>query len=361
MKRLLTLLMITVFAITLTGCGGGDSSSSSSGGVSETQQKSEAAKVTTDDSKSKKSTKSDNVNGDLTIKMLNVGQGDAILIQTKTQNVLIDTSDADEWEKVQRELSKAGVKKIDKLILTHPHADHIGNARTIIEQYNVDEVYDNGTDSNSPFYRSKSKSKKNSKGYVDYIEDNPKVKLIHLKDGDKSLNFGGNVKFNVFYPTDSAIEASKERGFNINNGSIVGKLTYKNFSMLFTGDAEKEVESDILASHKSELKSTVLKAPHHGSKSSSTKNYLAAVKPKYVVISAGEPDIKGGNTYGHPHDVALNNYRNSDVDDNNIYWTYKNGTITITTDGKTDDCHIEVENNERWLAEWLTSKANRKK
>ena len=159
----------------------------------------------------------------------------------------------------------------------------------------------------------------------------------------------------------AAIEASKERGFNINNGSIVGKLTYKNFSMLFTGDAEKEVESDILASHKSELKSTVLKAPHHGSKSSSTKNYLAAVKPKYVVISAGEPDIKGGNTYGHPHDVALNNYRNSDVDDNNIYWTYKNGTITITTDGKTDDCHIEVENNERWLAEWLTSKANRKK
>ena len=356
MRKILTLLMTAVFTITLLGCG--------SGGEDDSQQKTEAAKVTVDEgsSKSHKESKSDNANGDLIIKMLNVGQGDAVLIQTKTQNVLIDTSDADEWKKVQEELSKAGVTKIDKLILTHPHADHIGNAKTIIEKYNVDEVYDNGTEVNSPYYRSKSKSKKNSKGYVDYIEDNPKVKLIHLKDGDKSLNFGGNVKFNIFYPTDSAIEASKERGFNINNGSIVGKLTYKKFSMLFTGDAEKEVESEILAGkHKSELKSTVFKAPHHGSKSSSTKSYLAAVKPKYVVISAGEPDVKGGNTYGHPHDIALNNYRNSDVDDDDIYWTYKNGTITITTDGKTDDCHIEVENDERWLAEWLTAKANRKK
>ena len=352
MKKILILLML-IFLSIMTGCGDNKSE------IEEHEETAAGGNEST----------SSGSKGDLVIKMLNVGQGDAILIQIKNKNTLIDTSDADEWSKVQAELEKAGVTKIDKLILTHPHADHIGNARKIIEQYNVKEVYDDGMDSNSPYYKSKSKNKKNAKGYVDYIEDynegkneNQQIKLIHLKDGSEPLNLGGSVKFNVYYPNDETLTASEKRGFNVNNGSIVGKLVYKKFSMLFTGDAEKEVEKEILAgNHKSELQSAVLKAGHHGSKSSSTKEFLAAVKPKYVVISAGEPDIEGGNTYGHPHDIALNNYRNSDVEDNHIYWTYKNGTITITTDGKTNDCNIEVENNERWLAEWLTQKANRKK
>ena len=357
MKKLLTLITL-IFMMLLTGCGDTKSEIEEYDKAASNDEKSSSAESNNSNSK-----------GDLVIKMLNVGQGDAILIQVKNKNTLIDTSDADEWSKVQNELEKANVTKIDKLILTHPHADHIGNARKIIEQYNVKEVYDNGTEANSPYYKSKSKNKKNAKGYIDYIEDynadkseKQQIKLIHLKDGDSPINLGGSVKFNIFYPTDDAIKASTQRGFNINNGSIVGKLTYKKFSMLFTGDAEKEVERDILAGkHKSELKSTVLKSGHHGSKSSSTKEYLAEVKPKYVVISAGEPDVEGGNTYGHPHDIALNNYRNSDVDDNHIYWTYKNGTITITADGSSDDCDIKVENNERWLASWLTDKANRKK
>ena len=353
MKKILTLLLM-LFAMVLTACGGGDNS----GEIQTNEESTSNDTVDKIDNKDK-----------LVIKMLNVGQGDAILIQFKKKNTLIDTSDADEWQKVQNELEKAGITKIDKLILTHPHADHIGNARKIIEQYDVKEVYDDGISSTSPFYKSKSKNKKNAKGYVDYIEDynegkskNQQIKLIHVKDGDSPISLSSSVKFNIFAPTDKTISASSQRGFNINNGSIVGKLVYKKFSMLFTGDAEKEVEKELLSSsHKSELKSTILKASHHGSKSSSTKDFLAEIKPKYVVISAGEPDVEGGNTYGHPHDIALNNYRNSNVEDKNIFWTYKNGTITITADGKSDDCEIEVENKERWLDEWLTSKANRKK
>ena len=105
MRNILALLMAAVFTITLLGCG------SDSG--NDSQQKTEAAKITADEgsSKSQKSSKSDNVKGDLVIKMLNVGQGDAILIQTKSQNILIDTSDTDERDKLRAELDKAGVKK----------------------------------------------------------------------------------------------------------------------------------------------------------------------------------------------------------------------------------------------------------
>lgn len=122
------ILGIVMLAIAvLTGCGGsqGTSSSSASSGAAKSSATATAGK-------------------DVTIKMLNVGQGDSILIQTAEQTVLIDTSDVDERDKFKRELDKAGVKKIDKVILTHPHADHIGGMDVLLKDYQVGEVYDNG-------------------------------------------------------------------------------------------------------------------------------------------------------------------------------------------------------------------------
>ena len=284
------------------------------------------------------------VKGDLTIKMLNVGQGDAILIQTKKQNVLIDTSDVDERNKLIAELDKTNIKKLDRVILTHPHADHIGGLERLIKdgKLNIKEIDDNGMDSTSKIY----------KNYMKAAES-AGIAIGHLKDGDV-LDFGGGVKFKVYYPTAELLKAGAKKGYkhDPNNESVVGLLTYKNFSMMFTGDAEKKVENDLLNSaHHSELKSTVLKAGHHCSKTSSGLDFVKAVAPEYVLISAGEPDVDGGNTYGHPHKAALNNYLKAGVDESNIYWTYLNGTITIDTDGKAWSVTPEVETE--WVNQWL--------
>lgn len=120
---ILGILMLAIAV--LTGCGNSQGTSSSGTAKSATSSAAQAGK-------------------DVTIKMLNVGQGDSILIQTAEQTVLIDTSDVDERDKFKRELDKAGVKKIDKVILTHPHADHIGGMDVLLKDYQVGEVYDNG-------------------------------------------------------------------------------------------------------------------------------------------------------------------------------------------------------------------------
>ena len=288
---------------------------------------------------------STSIKGDLTIKMLNVGQGDAILIQTKKQNILIDTSDIDERAKLVAELDKTQIKKLDRVILTHPHADHIGGIERLIKdgKLKIKEIDDNGMTSTSKIY----------KNYMNAAEA-AGISIGHLKDGDV-LDFGGGVKFKVFYPTEQLVTAGAKKNYkhDPNNESIVGMLTYKNFSMLFTGDAEKKVENDLLNSvNKSELKSTVLKSSHHGSKTSAGADFMKAVSPEYVVISAGEPDVDGGNTYGHPHKAALNAYLKCGVDDAKIFWTYMNGTITITTDGKAWSVMPEV--TKEWINEWIS-------
>ena len=283
------------------------------------------------------------VSGELTIKMLNVGQGDTILIQTKTQNILIDTSDTDERDKLRAELDKAGIKKIDKLILSHAHADHIGGAKLVIENYNVKEIYNEGTD----------RGKYNVyKGYITAAQKK-NIPVKTLQAGDK-LNFGGKVSFEVFYPTEE-LRAKFAKENDYNDTSIVGKLTYGDFSMLFTGDAEKVAENEQLNSkYAKKLKSTVFKAPHHGSKTSAGADYMKAVSPEYVVISAGDPsDPTGsGNSYGHPHKQALNSYiNNGGVNKKNIFWTFENGTITIKTDGK--NWNVTPEKKSNWINSWL--------
>lgn len=262
--------------------------------------------------------------GSIIIKMLDVGQGDAILIQTAEQTVLIDTSDVDERDKLRAQLAKAGVKKIDKVILTHPHADHIGGMAVLLgEGYEIGAIYDNGMPSTS-------------KLYIDYRKQAKAKGIPHqaLKAGDV-LDFGGGAQFKVLSPEESLVQKGQQKGYkhDPNNESVVGRLTFGKFSMLFTGDAEKEAEGAIAAQFGSELKSQVLKAPHHGSKTSSSAAYLRLVQPEVCVISCG-----AGNDYGHPHKETLKKYQALHA---KVFETDKNGTITITSDGKGYDVKEE--------------------
>ncbi|MBR2773379.1 MAG: MBL fold metallo-hydrolase [Selenomonadaceae bacterium] len=338
-KIFLTILMLAT--LILSGCGG----------QAKDEPKNELQPEVQADTSS-----AQDVKGDLKISMLNVGQGDAILIQTGKQTVLIDTSDTDERELLVKELEKLSVTKIDKLILTHPHADHIGSAKVLInpskkelttnpylEKISVAEVYDNGIASTSPLYKS----------YMKAI-DAKGITHQSLKVGD-TLDFGNSVKFNVLYPTPELVSAvNGGQKSDPNNESVVGKLTYKKFSMMFTGDAEKEVEAALLANNKTkDLKCDVLKSGHHGSYTASTKDFVAAVNPSYVLISCG-PDEERRNTYGHPHLEPLENYLAQGIDAENIFCTRWNGTITITSDGKSFS--VQPETKEDWVNKWIKKK-----
>lgn len=266
--------------------------------------------------------------GQLTISMLDIGQGDAVLIQTGAKNILIDTGDDKYYEDGKKgkentqlltELQKMKIDHIDILVMTHAHADHIGKADKVIVQYGVKELVYNGIPSTSKYFINALKAAK-ANG----------TQQVKVKAGDV-LDFGNGVSFEIVSPSQSlidedtaAIKAKKK--VDVNNESVVGRLTFGNFAMLFTGDAEGPVEKDMVASYGKKLKCQVLKAGHHGSKTSSTAEFLKLVQPESVVMSLGV-----NNQYGHPHEALLNRLQKQGV--KNIYRTDANGTITIVSDG----------------------------
>ena len=275
----------------------------------------------------------------LKIKMLNVGQGDAILIQTDSQNILVDTSDTDERAKLSAELTKAGVTKFDKIILTHPHADHIGNINFLIDNFPVAEIYDNGKISAS-------------KTYLKYISNCQTKNISHnsLNSGD-TLTIGENIFIEIYHPQPNTFSK------NINDDSIVGRLVFNNFSMLLTGDAEFSTEADLVFRGVL-LQSNILKAGHHGAATANNLNFVKKVSPQFVLISAGvQTSKRGGNTYGHPRAEALNAYLAANVPTENIFWTAINGTVTIETDGLTYTVTPEFQTN--WLTDYLKGKSDK--
>lgn len=307
MKKYLQIIcgLILCCTMLLTGCG------QSGGQSSDTVTKSKAE-----------------VKGQLIINMLDIGQGDAVLIQTGAKNILIDTGDDKYYEDGKKgkentqllsELQKLKIDHIDTLVMTHAHADHIGKADKVIAQYGVKELVYNGIPSTSKYFINALKAAK-ANG----------TQQVKVKAGDV-LDFGNGVSFEIVSPSQSlidedtaAIKAKKK--VDVNNESVVGRLTFGNFAMLFTGDAEGPVEKEMVASYGKKLKCQVLKAGHHGSKTSSTAEFLKLVQPESVVMSLGV-----NNQYGHPHEALLNRLQKQGI--KNIYRTDANGTITIVSDG----------------------------
>ncbi len=249
--------------------------------------------------------------GNLQVWVFDIGQGDAIFIQTKEgQQILIDGG---RDQKILQKLSSVmwpWDRTIDAIVATHPDADHITGLISVLDRYQVNTIYETGVRGETPMIDA----------LVDAIGREEAAHTI-LRAGDR-FDFG-DAQFMIEWPTQEAVNSAKDR----NNTSIVLKLIYGSHSILLTGDAEKEVEAEIA---KKIGDVDVLKVGHHGSVSSSTLTFLQQIKPEYALIPVGEK-----NSYGHPHPVVLSRLMQVAAQ---IFRTDLDGDILVTTDGT----HLQV-------------------
>lgn len=243
----------------------------------------------------------------LTVHFIDVGQGDSILVMHNNKSMLVDGGRQDAGPILAAYLRKEGVSTVDVMVSTHPHADHIGGLLTVLREFPVKRVVDSGQPHSSRTYEQ----------YLTLIDEkNIPYKVAEM---GQYINLSPAVTIEVLSPPASGIEG------DLNQNSIVLKISYGNVSFLLMGDAGFAAERNLMATHQS-LNSTVLKVGHHGTKYATSRVFLRQVKPKVSVIEVGI------NKYGHPAPELLK--RLKDVG-STVYRTDVNGDIVISTDGTT--------------------------
>lgn len=261
--------------------------------------------------------------GKLRITLLDVGQGDAILLEDGQRKVMVDVGDNKKDKlgyggsvALKMALAKAGVQegvdKINTVIISHHHGDHLGNIKWLAGKYKVSNIYDNAMPNPSNAVSQWLNTELRAGHYHNRV----------LKAGDK-VDLGKGYYFEVLAPGDFLSKQDKAR---FNNTSIVMKLHYGQFTMLFTGDAEAPVEDYLQQKYGSVLKADVLKVGHHGSKTSSIYKFVSKVQPQYALISCGNREI-----YNHPNKNVVGSLQHLGA---KVLTTFEHGNITITTDGK---------------------------
>ena len=261
----------------------------------------------------------------LYVRILDVGQADGILLSYKDQFMLIDAGNYTSGDRAQYMalLRRYNVDKIDWLILTHPHGDHIGAAVDVLNTYKVKNVMLPDASYSSYAYRNTLQAILNSDANVHLVETDASQEVNTGGEGASLYRAGDEFSWEAVH---FRILAPISPDDNVNNASIVLRATYGGVRFLFTGDMETMMERQLLTRFsKEELRADVLKVGHHGSYTSTNQSFLSAVSPRYAAISCGKD-----NEYGHPHGVILNRLSYIGVQVNR---TDLEGTITYVTDG----------------------------
>lgn len=242
----------------------------------------------------------------LEVHFIDVGQADAALVLCGDAAMLIDGGNADDSSLIYSYLRDYGIDYLDYVIATHPHEDHIGGLPGALAYADVGKIFSPTVHSDNEFFIALSKAARECGAEIEVPKTGDSFSL-----GDANVEIVGPIK------TDYE---------DINNISLVLRVVYGETAFLFTGDAERESEQDILASGR-DISANVLKVGHHGSRDSSTYPFLSAVMPEYAVISVGKD-----NSYGHPTDAALSRLCDAGTE---IFRTDEKGDIICISDGET--------------------------
>ncbi len=242
----------------------------------------------------------------LTIHFIDVGQGESTLIQSPSgTTVLIDGAGDEGADKVTSYIKSLGIKRINIIVATHPHPDHISGLINVLNNFNVDKVIDLGVPHANEFYW----------GYMKAISKSD-ANYVNWSAGSE-FDLGSNTKMRIVGPFNFPTK-------KLNESSIVIKLTYHNISFLFAGDAEHMLEGEIVASGQ-DISADVLKVGHHGSISSSSMTFLKNINPSIAVISLGL-----NNEYDFPHSIVMQKFNSLGV---NVYRTDISKDVIMYSDG----------------------------
>lgn len=239
----------------------------------------------------------------LQVKMIDCGQADSILLHTDKYNILIDAGEQKSATAIKKAIDNLGIKKIDLLIGTHPHSDHIGGMQTIVESYDIGTVMMYPTEHSTQTYTKLLEAISN-KG-CDTIKATP----------GNEYNYG-DIKITVLGPSKTYDD--------LNDNSVVVLASFGDIDVLLTGDAGMESEKDYIEYIPGEVE--ILKVGHHGSETATSDNLLDTINPEMALISCGED-----NKYGHPTQEVLDKLSKRGID---TFRTDLLGDITITTNGK---------------------------
>ena len=252
--------------------------------------------------------------GKLHVSILDVGQGDAILIQTPNrQDILIDGGPSP--QAISLELGEKlpfWDKTIDLVILTQPHADHVTGLVEVLKRYEVNQVIESEISYNSSIYQQWSKSVENE------------GTIYEIAHTGQEIDLGDGIRIEVLHPPSPLLQENSD---DIDNNGVVLRLSWDKISFLFTADIRQEAEWYLVA-QRADLNCTILKVPHHGSLTSTSPEFLAVAAPEIAVISAGTD-----NRFGHPHPEVVDRLTKQ-LGDDMVYLTSEHGTIEFITDGE---------------------------
>ncbi len=250
----------------------------------------------------------------LHVSFLDVGQGDAILIQTPNgQNILIDGGP--DPQKINLEISRKlpfWDRTIELMVCTQPQADHVTGLVEVLQRYEVGRVLESGISYNSSIFRE----------WCNLLED--KEIEHNIARAGQEIDLGNGIKIEVLNPPEGLFEGTSH---DVDNNGVVLRLSWGKVNFLFTADIREEAEFELIG-QRANLKSTVLKVAHHGSKTSTSPQFLAAVGPEVAVISAG-----ADNPFGHPSPEVVERLVDK-LGGDNVYRTDEDGTIEFVTDGE---------------------------